>query len=92
MRRVLFTVLFSMFVLVPVVASPAEQAQCSSKACDLDGDGYGSLLGDYGSFFAAFGSTKGNPGYDPKVDLDGDGAVTNNDFKLLMRFCPLGGN
>jgi len=72
----------------PVLAG--QQAECNKRACDLDRDGHGSLLGDYAVMFASFGKTRGEPGFDPRADLDGDGAVTSTDFGLLQKFCPLG--
>jgi hypothetical protein len=77
-------------LFVTVAATAGQQAECSKRACDLDRDGHGSLLGDYGVLFAAFGKVKGEAGYDPRADLDGDGAVTATDFSLLQKFCPLG--
>lgn len=88
MRRILL-VLALVLLALPVHAGV--QSECSVRACDLDRDGHGSLLGDYGVLFAAFGKTKGEAGYDPRADLDADGGVTSTDFALMQRFCPLGG-
>jgi hypothetical protein len=54
------------------------------NACDAD---YGDdgIVGtpDYLALGAAFGSTAGDPAYDPQVDADGDGAIGVREFLLL---------
>lgn len=73
-----------------VFSAGASLAQQCSLACDLDGDGATGTPADYGVFFASFGKAKGDPAYNAKADLDGDGSVTPSDWSLLTRFCPLG--
>ncbi|MEM1422591.1 MAG: agmatine deiminase family protein [Planctomycetota bacterium] len=49
---------------------------------DLTGDGDVDL-GDFGIFGAAFGSSAGDPSWDPRCDFDGDGDVDLGDFGLF---------
>ena len=54
------------------------------NACDTDYNDDG-LVGvrDLGYWKRAFGSTQGQPNYDPDVDVDGDGAIGITDFPFL---------
>jgi hypothetical protein len=56
------------------------------NACDADYNDDG-LIGapDFLRLAAAFGSTVGDPEYDPELDADGDGAIGASEFFLLGR-------
>jgi hypothetical protein len=49
---------------------------------DVNGDNVISL-GDFTALRAAFGSTSGDPNWNPLADLNGDGAVSLSDFTIL---------
>ena len=51
---------------------------------DWDGDGEVSF-GDFVKFAAKYGFSRGQPGYDPRFDLDDDGSVGFSDFLILVR-------
>ncbi len=51
---------------------------------DIDGDNEVTLF-DFGTLVAAFGSTPGDPSWNPNADLDGDQEVTLLDFGILVR-------
>lgn len=40
-------------------------------------------IGDYAQLSAAFGTSLGNPGFDPEADLNGDDEVTIGDYAIL---------
>jgi hypothetical protein len=53
-------------------------------ACDADLDGDGVVGGpDFTLFRAAFGTSQGDPGYDPAADFTGDAAVGGADFTVF---------
>lgn len=49
---------------------------------DVDGDNE-ITIGDFGRLSAAFGTSEGEPSFDPDADLDGDREVTIGDFSIL---------
>jgi hypothetical protein len=49
---------------------------------DVNGDN-AVTLGDFADLRAAFGSSSGDPNWNPAADLNGDGAVTLADFAIL---------
>ena len=52
--------------------------------CDADFDNDGGTGGsDFALLKAVFGTTLGQPAFDPDMDLDGNGAVGGSDFALL---------
>ncbi len=51
---------------------------------DIDGDNEVTLF-DFGALIAAFGSTPGDPNWNPEADLDGDEEVTLFDFGILVQ-------
>jgi hypothetical protein len=57
---------------------------CEDATCpgDLDGDGVRDLT-DFGLFAAAYGTSIGDPGYNPAADLDSDGAIDLSDFSAF---------
>ena len=57
----------------------------SAGACpgDIDGDGQVGLA-DLATLLAAFGTSAGQPGFDPAADLDGDGTVGLADLSQLL--------
>ncbi|GAB4552900.1 MAG: hypothetical protein Tsb0013_15290 [Phycisphaerales bacterium] len=57
----------------------AECAAPSGCAADFDMDGDVDL-GDFGAFGAAFGTSAGDPNFDPNADFDNDGDVDLGDF------------
>ena len=77
-------------LMLGLLVAGGAQAECSKRACDLDRNGRGSRPGDYSVMLAALGTSEGEAGFDKRADLDGDGAVTSTDFKILQLFCPLG--
>jgi hypothetical protein len=50
---------------------------------DVDGDG-DTDLSDLAALLAAYGSSVGDPGYNPDADLDGSGTVDLTDLALLL--------
>lgn len=71
--------------LVPISADLSVGVQWIDSAADpdvpgdIDGDGDVDE-DDYNLLVAAFGTSSGEPGYDPEADLDGDGDVDCNDI------------
>jgi hypothetical protein len=49
---------------------------------DLDGDGVRDLS-DFTLFATAFGTTLGDPEYNPAADMDGDGVIDLSDFTVF---------
>jgi len=88
MRLIIHIVALS--IILPAVAYAGPAAECNKRACDLDRDGTGSRPGDYLAFFNSLGSSKSDTAYNSRADFDGDGAVTSEDYSVLLKFCPLG--
>jgi hypothetical protein len=71
------------------------RALANGDQADQNADGYGDLCDadlngdevvggpDFTQFRAAFGTSQGDPGYDPAADFTGDGAVGGADFTVL---------
>ncbi len=71
-------------------------AVANAEQIDTDGDGYGNacdadftgdgVIGgpDFSIFLARLGTSCGEPGYDPLVDLNGDCTIGGADFSLLL--------
>jgi hypothetical protein len=56
------------------------------NACDADYDDDGRVGGsDYLSLGRAFGTTRGDPRYDPEIDSTGDGAIGGPEYLILGR-------
>jgi hypothetical protein len=54
------------------------------NACDADYDDDGSVgASDFVALRQAYGSSVGDPGYDPDLDANGDGAIGSAEFVLL---------
>lgn len=66
--------------------TPAEDAAVSGISTvqigDLDWDGDCDAA-DFGLAISALGQTSGEPGYDPVLDVDGDGLVSDTDLHLI---------
>jgi len=70
----------------------------NAEQCDSDGDGIGNRcdpdfnndgvvgIPDFNIFRACFGRLAGQPGFDPRCDLDCDGAVGIPDFNIFRSF------
>jgi hypothetical protein len=58
----------------PAAADCADPTGPRGCYADLDGDG-DTDLSDLGILLAAWDSTPGDPNWDPRADLSGDGAV-----------------
>jgi hypothetical protein len=57
----------------------------SAGACPADVDGDGDTdLGDLGALLAAYGSSLGDPNYNPAADFDSDNDVDLNDLAFLL--------
>ncbi|MCH2169741.1 hypothetical protein MK489_03065 [Myxococcota bacterium] len=67
-----------------VVANPAQvdtDADGFGNRCDADYDNNGAIgSADFMTFRAAFGSSVGNPRYDPQVEVDGNGVIGSAEF------------
>jgi hypothetical protein len=59
--------------------------ETAAAACagDVDGDG-DTDLNDLAALLAAYGSSIGDPGYNPNADFDGDGDVDLSDLAFLL--------
>ncbi len=57
---------------------------------DIDGDNEVTLY-DFAALVQAFGSSSGDPNWNPNADLDGDGEVTLYDFGILVSSFGLSG-
>ncbi|MBW2269359.1 MAG: thrombospondin type 3 repeat-containing protein [Deltaproteobacteria bacterium] len=70
------------------VANPAQidvEFDGIGNACDPDYNNDGAVSGlDWGLYAAAFGSSIGDDGYDPRADHDGDDAVSLADFAIFV--------
>ena len=60
--------------------NPAAEPDC---VADANGDGVTDQA-DLGILLSAFGSSVGDPNYDPNVDFDGDGAIGQADLGFLL--------
>jgi hypothetical protein len=56
----------------------------SLKNADINGDN-AVTLGDFAALRSAYGSSSGDPNWNPNADLNGDGAVSLGDFAILRR-------
>ncbi len=72
-----------------LLAAALVLAGCQDKPCDLDRDGKQSTLADYSAFYETLGLAEGDVGYNKRADLDGDHAVTSEDFTLFRADCPM---
>jgi hypothetical protein len=57
---------------------------------DCNNDNVVSIV-DFGIIRAAFGTTVGDPSYDPRADLNGDNVISSQDINLLRGNIGIGG-
>lgn len=54
--------------------------------CDFDGSGT-LTVADARIMVGAFGTKRGEPGFDSRVDYDGSGSITLKDWAVYLKFC-----
>lgn len=67
---------------VDLAQAPISGLQIVLPNGDCDGDNE-VTIGDFAILSGSFGTSEGEPGYDPAADLNGDGTVDIGDFALL---------
>jgi len=76
--------------LCPLHADPAQvdsDGDGYGNACDPDYDNDGAVGNpDFAALLRAFGTRRGDEGYDPAVDANADGAIGNPDYAIFRSF------
>ncbi len=73
------------FLALLGLSMPAGAADICSP-CDFDGSGT-ITVADHAIMLGAFGTKRGDPGFDARVDYDGSGTITIKDWAVYLKFC-----